>query len=210
MTFIAIIDYGSGNLHSIGKAFEVSSRKFKNTKVKIIKNPEELKEATHIVLPGVGAFYDCIKALKEIPNMIEALEENVLEKKKHFLGVCVGMQILAERSFEHSENKGLSWIKGEVLPIKKSKDLRIPHTGWNSIKVIKDHKVFKGIEEGDDFYFVHSYHFKCVDKKDIAMEVEYGDLLTAAVIRDNIIAVQFHPEKSQDRGLKFIQNFISI
>lgn len=210
MTLVAIVDYGAGNLHSIAKAFELFSGDSEDKEIKVTGNAEDLNKASHIVLPGVGSFSDCITALRRIPNMINNLEENVLGKKKPFLGICVGMQILAEKSSENGENKGLGWIKGRVVPIKQIKGIRIPHMGWNDIKILKNSEVFKDIEDGDDFYFIHSYHVECDDEEDVAMQVEYGELLTAAIIRSNITAVQFHPEKSNTKGLRLIKNFISV
>jgi len=205
---LAIIDYGSGNLHSAAKAFEKESGK---GKVVVTSNAKDLDDATHIVLPGVGAFYDCMTGLLEVKDMFSSLEENVLGKKKPFLGICVGMQLLADKGLEHGENKGFGWIKGKVTPIKpRNKSLKIPHMGWNELKIKGKHPLFDGIKDGDHAYFVHSYHMECKDGGDIKAEADYGGSITAAVANGNIMGVQFHPEKSQETGLKLINNFMKI
>ena len=205
---VAIIDYGSGNLRSAAKAFE---KIITGKKVVVTSSVKELEASSHIVLPGVGAFADCMNGVKEIDGMVEALSEQVLVKKKPFLGICVGMQLLAKKGFEHGEHAGLGWLDATVKKIEpKDKTLKVPHMGWNNLNLKKDSKLFAGIKEGDHAYFVHSYFIECKDSSDVLAETEYGGKVTAAVNKGNIFGVQFHPEKSQELGLKLISNFISL
>ncbi len=205
---IVIIDYGSGNLHSIAKAVEKQSI---GKEILVSNKAADLKNSSHIILPGVGAFADCMAGLKNIPEMIEELSRQVLEKKKHFLGICVGMQLLAEKGLEDGEHQGLGWIKANVVKIKPNdQSLKIPHMGWNNLNIKKDHKIFAGIKNGDHVYFVHSYHMECKENKDIAATVDYGCEITALIILQNIIGTQFHPEKSGETGLKLINNFLCL
>jgi glutamine amidotransferase len=207
---ITIIDYGSGNLHSIAKAFEKQSTA-KGYKIIVSNNPSDLKQASHIVLPGVGAFADCINGLNAIKGMRDELEINVRQKYKPFLGVCVGMQMLADLGMENGIHKGLGWINGEVIKLSPTdKNLKIPHMGWNDLVIKNDHRVLKGIKSGDDVYFVHSYHFNCRNIKDVISVTNYGLPVVAAIAHENIIASQFHPEKSHSTGLRFISNFMEI
>jgi glutamine amidotransferase len=210
MKQVTIIDYGSGNLHSIAKAFEKEGKK-KSFKVVVSDKAEDVLKASHIVLPGVGAFADCISGLEKLTGMKEALTQAVLIDKKPFLGVCVGMQMLADEGLENGSHKGLGWISGKVIPIEpKDKSLKIPHMGWNELNIEKSHPVLNGINSGDHVYFVHSYHFECSDKANILSKVEYGASIVAIIANDNIVAAQFHPEKSQKTGLKFIANFLDM
>lgn len=204
MKNICIIDYGSGNLRSAQKAFEHVAP---DAKVQLTSNPADLKTATHIVLPGVGAFGDCAAGLNAINGMKDEMEEKVLQQKKPFLGICVGMQLLAEKGHEHGTHQGLGWIKGEVKLI-NSNNLPIPHMGWNGLNIKTPHAILQGIES--DVYFVHSYGFNAADLKDIIASTSYGTEITAILARDNIIGVQFHPEKSQDAGLQLLRNFLTI
>jgi glutamine amidotransferase len=210
MKQVTIIDYGSGNLHSIAKAFEKEGRK-KSFKVVVSDNAEEVRKASHIVLPGVGAFGDCIGGLDKLKGMREALEDAVIKQKKPFMGVCVGMQMLADEGLENGSHKGLGWISGKVIPLKpKDKSLKIPHMGWNELRIEKDHPVLNGIKTGDHVYFVHSYHFDCANSKNTLSTVDYGAPVVAVIANENIVAAQFHPEKSQKTGLKFISNFLEM
>jgi len=220
---IAIIDYGSGNLHSAVKAFEyVLDQENLDAKVLLTNNANEVEQADRIVLPGQGAFGDCYKGLSSIEGMIDALQKSVIERKKPFLGICVGMQLLATKGLEYGEHAGLNWIPGEVIPMApKDKFLKIPHMGWNEISCTesgKSHPVLKDIvqstTENDGknvphFYFVHSYMFECKDKDHLLSYANYGGPVTAIIGRDNIIGVQFHPEKSQQTGIRLISNFLS-
>jgi len=202
---IALIDYGSGNLQSAYKALELVSN-CKN-KIFITSNSKDLLKADKIILPGVGAFADCIKGLKSISGMIDVLNEVVLEKKKPFLGICIGMQLLATKGKEKGDHDGLGWIKGKVIKIKKSKKIKIPHMGWNTVKVISKHPILK--RKKFESYFVHSYNFICKNKKNIIATCDYQQKITAIVGKENIIGTQFHPEKSQKIGLEILKNFVS-
>ena len=202
---IALIDYGSGNLQSAYKALELVSN-CKN-KIFITSNSKDLLKADKIILPGVGAFADCIKGLKSISGMTDVLNEVVLEKKKPFLGICIGMQLLATKGKEKGDHDGLGWIKGKVIKIKKSKKIKIPHMGWNTVKVISKHPILK--RKKFESYFVHSYNFICKNKKNIIATCDYQQKITAIVGKENIIGTQFHPEKSQKIGLEILKNFIS-
>jgi glutamine amidotransferase len=204
---VAIIDYGSGNLRSVAKAFEhVADAK----KVHITDTPQPLAEASHIVLPGVGSYGDCMRGLKALSGMIPALCEQVLERKKPFLGICVGMQMLFERGHEHGIHEGLGWLKGEVVPIKCAPPLRVMHMGWNELDIRSAHPLFHGIGKGDHAYFVHSYHARCSNASDLLASVDYGQSLAAVVGQDNIMGTQFHPEKSQATGLQLLKNFLGF
>lgn len=213
-----IIDYGSGNLRSVAKAFEHAKDSPWVEEVVVTNDPVELASASHIVLPGVGAFADCQAGLAAVPGMIEALNEQVIEQKKPFLGICVGMQLMATKGFEHGETAGFDWISGEVVEIKPkdiTKDipgaasLKIPHMGWNELSFKADaHPVLAGFEPGCHAYFVHSYHFAATNPDEVLARIDYGGPVTAMIGRDNMIGTQFHPEKSQHFGLAFIENFL--
>ena len=202
---IALIDYGSGNLQSAYKALELVSNCKK--KIFITSNSKDLLKADKIILPGVGAFADCMKGLESISGMIDVLNEAVLEKKKPFLGICIGMQLLATEGKEKGNHKGLGWIKGKVIKIKKNKKIKIPHMGWNTVKVISKHPILK--RKKFESYFVHSYNFVCRDKKNIIATCDYQQKITAIIGKENIIGTQFHPEKSQKIGLEILKNFVS-
>ncbi|MFQ5623491.1 MAG: imidazole glycerol phosphate synthase subunit HisH [Paracoccaceae bacterium] len=201
-----IIDYGSGNLRSAEKSFQ----RVASAAVEVVSDPGAVRAADRIVLPGVGAFADCRAGLDAIPGMLEALEEAVLGRGVPFLGICVGMQLLADRGREHSvETAGLGWIGGEVVRLAPNDaTLKVPHMGWNALEVIRPHPVLEGIGSGTDMYFVHSYHLEPADPAALVATVEHGQKVTAAVARDNIFGVQFHPEKSQADGLRLIANFL--
>jgi imidazole glycerol-phosphate synthase subunit HisH len=210
---VAIIDYGSGNLHSAAKAFERAAREHGNgVAIKVTAEPEEVAAATRIVLPGVGAFADCRRGLARIPGMIEALEEAVRERGKPFLGICVGLQLMATRGLEHGSTPGLGWIKGEVRAIAPSDaSLKIPHMGWNTLDLARKHALLEGIptgEEGLNAYFVHSYHLVPAEAGVLVASTNYGGPVTAFVAKDNMAGSQFHPEKSQTLGLALIANFL--
>lgn len=207
---VAIIDYGSGNLHSAAKAFERAARDHAiPADIAVTNDPKILRAAEKIVLPGVGAFRDCREGLLSIPGMGEALDDSVRQQGKPFLGICVGMQLLADRGLEHGETPGLGWIGGEVAPIApKDPALKIPHMGWNNLDLRQDHPVLHNLGATLDAYFVHSFHFLPRDPKNLIASVDYGGDLTAAIGRDNILGVQFHPEKSQALGLRLIANFL--
>ena len=203
---IALIDYGSGNLQSAYKSLELAAKYKKKNKVFVTSKSKDLLSANKIVLPGVGTFSDCMKGLKSIPGMIDILNEQVIQKKKPFLGICVGMQLLATEGKEKGNHKGLNWIKGKVVKIKKNKKIKIPHMGWNTVNSISKHPVIK--KKKFETYFVHSYNFICKNKKNILATCDYKQNITAIVGKENIIGTQFHPEKSQINGLKIIKNFL--
>jgi glutamine amidotransferase len=210
---VAIVDYGSGNLHSAAKAFERAARESgQRQSVVVTGDPDTVARAERIVLPGVGAFADCRRGLDEIPGMIDALEQAVRKKGKPFFGICVGMQLMAERGREYRTTPGLGWISGEVDRIAPSNpDLKIPHMGWNTINMLTNHPVADGIPLGADglhAYFVHSYHLKTAHDADLIAQADYGGPVTAIVGRDNMVGTQFHPEKSQRLGLALITNFL--
>jgi len=204
---IAIIDYGSGNLRSVAKAFEHVAT---NHSVLVTNNPRDIEKASHIVLPGVGAFADCMAGLKALPYMVETLTEQVIQKKKNFLGICVGMQMMFERGLEHGEHVGLGWLKGEVVKITtQNSQLKIPHMGWNELTITREHTIMKGIQNGDHAYFVHSYHAKA-KPEDVIATTDYGKPIAAVVGCEHMIGTQFHPEKSQASGLALLANFVKM
>ena len=210
---VAIVDYGSGNLHSAAKAFERAARELNSaTAIKVTSDPAQVAAASRVVLPGVGAFADCRRGLDEIPGMVEALNENVLQRGRPFFGICVGMQLMAERGREYQVTPGLGWIAGEVDRITPSDpNLKIPHMGWNTLNMLRLHPLLEEIPLGPDGlhgYFVHSYELKTTQRADLIAQADYGGPLTAIVGRDNMVGTQFHPEKSQRLGLKLIANFL--
>jgi imidazole glycerol-phosphate synthase subunit HisH len=210
---VAIIDYGSGNLHSAQKAFERAAREAGMTReIKVTSRPEDLRAADHVVLPGVGAFADCRRGLDHVGGMAAALEEAVLREGKPFLGICVGAQLLATRGLEHEVVAGLNWIEGDVASIKPNDPaLKIPHMGWNTLDVQRPHAVLAGIRTGPSglhAYFVHSYQLYAANPASVVATADYGGPVTAVVARDNIVGTQFHPEKSQTLGLMLIANFL--
>lgn len=209
----AIIDYGSGNLHSAQKAFERAAREQGVTDaITVTSDPDVIRCAERIVLPGVGAFADCRAGLQALPGLDAALREAVIERGRPFLGICVGMQLMATRGLEHGESAGLDWIGGDVVAIKPADPaLKIPHMGWNTLDLTRPHPVFDGVATGAKglhAYFVHSFHFAPADSAHVLARTDYGAPLTAAVARDNLVGVQFHPEKSQRLGLALIANYL--
>ena len=210
---VAIIDYGSGNLHSAQKAFERAAREAGlSCEVKVTALPEDVLAADHIVLPGVGAFADCRRGLDAVSGMVEAVSETARKKGRPFLGICVGAQLMATRGLEHETVAGLDWIKGDVATIKPNDSmLKIPHMGWNTLDVRRSHPLLGRIRTGPDglhAYFVHSYQLYADDAGDMVATANYGGAVTAIVARDNIVGTQFHPEKSQTLGLRLIANFL--
>ncbi|MEX0842313.1 MAG: imidazole glycerol phosphate synthase subunit HisH [Xanthobacteraceae bacterium] len=210
---VAIVDYGSGNLHSAAKAFERAAREARlDQPIAVTRDPEAVRRADRVVLPGVGAFADCRRGLDAIAGMVEALEESVRRKGRPFFGICVGMQLMAERGREYEVTPGLGWIAGEVDKIAPADaSLKIPHMGWNTLDALKPHALFKGISlgpQGLHAYFVHSYELKPTERGDLLAQTDYGGPITAAVGRDNMVGTQFHPEKSQRLGLALIANFL--
>jgi glutamine amidotransferase len=206
----AIIDYGSGNLRSAAKAFErAAAESGGGERVIVTSDAASVRAADRVVLPGVGAFADCRRGLAAVPGMEEALDETVRRQGRPFLGICVGMQLMAERGREFETVEGLGWIRGEVVPIRPADPaLKVPHMGWNELRQRRAHPLLEGLAEGAHAYFVHSYRFACADQDDLVAETDYGAPLTALIGRDNIAGTQFHPEKSQATGLRLIGNFL--
>jgi glutamine amidotransferase len=210
---VAIVDYGSGNLHSAAKAFERAARESGHDQpITVTSDPDAVAHADRVVLPGVGAFADCRRGLDEIDGMVEALNETVLQRGRPFFGICVGMQLMAERGREYQVTPGLGWIAGEVDRIAPSDaSLKIPHMGWNTLNMLQAHPLLDEIPLGPDglhAYFVHSYELKTSKHSDLVAQADYGGPLTAIVGRDSMVGTQFHPEKSQRLGLKLIANFL--
>ena len=205
---ITIINYGSGNILSAKQSFaKVIKTENIDADVCISGNPETIKNSTHIVLPGQGAFETCINGLKGIPGMIDELNNSVINKKKPFFGICVGMQLLANNSLENGDHQGLGWVDGtiEKLP---TENLKMPHMGWNSLRVLNKNLKINPIET--DYYFVHSYYFNCTNRENILAETKYGIDFPSIVNKENIYGLQFHPEKSSDQGLDIIKSFIKL
>ncbi len=210
---VAIIDYGSGNLRSAGKAFERAARESGlPARIDVTADPEKVRDADRVVLPGVGAYADCRAGLNAVPGMVEALRESVEQKARPFLGICVGTQLMSTRGLEKSVTEGFDWIKGDVRMIEPSDpDLKIPQIGWNTLDLKREHPLFEGIPTGPDglhAYFVHSYHLAAENAEDVLAVTDYGGPVTAAVVRENKAGTQFHPEKSQRLGLALIANFL--
>ncbi len=197
---VALIDYGAGNLHSVENAL-----KRVGAQVSLVSDADALAQADRIVLPGVGAFAACYEGLASLPGMIDALESRVLRDGAPFLGICVGMQLLATRGLEHGETQGLGWIEGEVLALEPSDKVKVPHMGWNDVMVAED---ASGLVHPGEAYFLHSYAFDVADNAQVAARTDHGGSVTAAVARDNILGVQFHPEKSQAYGLALMERFL--
>jgi glutamine amidotransferase len=210
---VAIIDYGSGNLHSAAKAFERAARDDGLTqKIMVTADPDAVRQAGRIVLPGVGAFKDCRDGLKAVPGMWETLDEQVIQKGKPFLGICVGMQLMASRGLEHEVTEGFDWISGNVSRIEpRGPEFKVPHMGWNTLEVLTPHRLLEGLnlgERGLHAYFVHSYQLLPENLSDVIARTDHGGPITAIVGRDNLAGTQFHPEKSQTLGLGLIANFL--
>ncbi|HVI53105.1 MAG TPA: imidazole glycerol phosphate synthase subunit HisH [Candidatus Sulfotelmatobacter sp.] len=208
---VALIDYGSGNLRSAAKAFEraVAEAGLKQ-QIVVTADPEIVRRAERVVLPGVGAFADCKRGLTSLPGMVEALEDGVVKGGKPFMGICVGMQLLAAWGREHGDHRGLGWIDGEVVPLEPADpSLKVPHMGWNELAFEPGaHPFLAGLKPGQHAYFVHSFHFRAADPAHVLATVEYGGPVAAAIVRANMVGTQFHPEKSQATGLAVITNFL--
>lgn len=199
---IKIIDYGMGNIQSVKNAFELL-----NTKVEIISDPSNIENSDGIILPGVGAFGNAVKNLKE-RKLIEPLKDIVINKKIPLLGICLGMQLLADKSEEWGDHDGLSLISGKIRKIPHKEGLRLPHVGWNEVTIKKKDPLFKNIIDKGSFYFVHSYRFEC-DEKFVLATTDYGHKINAVIRKENIFGIQFHPERSQRKGLYMLSNFVS-
>jgi imidazole glycerol-phosphate synthase subunit HisH len=206
----AIIDYGSGNLRSAAKAFERAAGEIGGDETVVItSDPDEAVHADRIVLPGQGAFAECRRGLAAVPGLEAAIDEAVTVRGRPFFGICVGMQLMADRGREFEVVEGLGWVGGEVVAIEPADpSFKIPHMGWNQLALERSHPVFDGIEQGTHTYFVHSFHLAVANRTDLVATADYAQALTAAVGRDNMVGTQFHPEKSQDAGLRLIANFL--
>lgn len=203
---VAIIDYGSGNLRSAAKAFEHVGK----APVAVTADPEVVARADRVVLPGVGAFADCRRGLHALDGMVDALIDAVVAKARPFLGICVGMQLMATRGLEHGSHDGFDWIEGSVEAIEPADNsLKIPHMGWNDLTLRGEHPLLVDLGSAPHMYFVHSYHLVATDDADVLATVDYSGPVTAVVGRDNLVGTQFHPEKSQAMGLRLIENFLN-
>jgi glutamine amidotransferase len=210
---VAIIDYGSGNLHSAAKAFERAARTLEPPeKILVTSDPDQVWRSDRVVLPGVGAFADCKRGLDAVDGMVQALNETVKVKARPFFGICVGMQLMAEHGREYETVDGLGWIKGVVEKITpQDEHLKVPHMGWNTLNLQRDHPVLERLplgENGRHAYFVHSFHLNAADAADVVARADYGGPVTAVVAKDTMFGTQFHPEKSQRLGLALISNFL--
>jgi glutamine amidotransferase len=202
---IGIVDYGMGNLRSVAKALELLG-----ADTLVSGKPEELAKAEKLVLPGVGAFGDGIANLNST-GLLNFLNEDVLVNKKPILGICLGMQLFAREGFERGRHAGLGWLDSSVQKFQlDTHNLKVPHVGWNEVRFKGDNPIFRGIRNGSSFYFVHSYHMICRNPEDVAATCEYGYEFTAAIRKENIFGTQFHPEKSQDVGLKVLENYMEL
>ena len=208
--YIAVIDYGSGNLKSAAKALETAVNNINSSsKIVVTSDPKTIKQSDKIVLPGQGSFRDCYLGIKKIPGLNETLNEFVLVKKKPIFGICVGMQLFAKTGYESQETKGFGWIDAEVRKINNmNKKLKLPHMGWNQIEFKKDFALFSGLENKSHMYFIHSYELTTKQKDCIVATTNYGNSIVVAVAKENIFGTQFHPEKSQKNGLKILENFL--
>ncbi|MBY0137261.1 imidazole glycerol phosphate synthase subunit HisH [Paracoccus yeei] len=203
---VALVDYDSGNLHSAEKAFALMGRET-GAEVVVTSDPDVVARADRVVLPGDGAFPACRAALDAVPGMVEALQAAVAARAVPFMGICVGMQMLAEVGHEYRDTPGLGWIGGEIEAI-DAPGLKVPHMGWNDLAILRPHPVLEGVSTGDHAYFVHSWQFRVTDPADLLATADYGGPVTAVVGRGNIVGCQFHPEKSQAVGLRIIGNFL--
>ena len=204
---VALVDYDSGNLHSARKALELTGREL-GARIMVTKDPDIVSVADRIVLPGDGAFPACRAALDAVPGLAEALEQAVLRRAVPFLGICVGMQMLASAGHEYRPTPGLDWIPGQVEAIRPP-GLKVPHMGWNDLVIDRPHPLLEGIATGDHAYFVHGWQFRVADPAHLVAHVDYGGPVTAMVARDNIAGTQFHPEKSQQTGLRLLRSFMT-
>jgi glutamine amidotransferase len=202
-----IIDYGAGNVESVLNALSFVKN---NEKFLVSNKPSDIRAANHLILPGVGAFGDCMDGLKSVEGLLPEIRKQVLVEKKPFLGICVGMQVLASMGYENGEYQGLGFINGKVEKIAAQEGLKIPHMGWNEIMLIPNkHQALKDVKNGEHFYFANSYHFICQNENNVLAQVEYGSKLNAIIAKENILGIQFHPEKSGEAGLLILKNFLN-
>lgn len=209
---VTVVDYGSGNLRSVAKAFERAAGDCaEDVRVVVSEDPKDIDTADRVVLPGVGAYGDCCRGVDAVPGLRGSLEAFAVDHARPFLGICVGMQLMADEGVEHGVHKGFGWIGGQVSIIKPTDtSLKIPHMGWNELDFCRSHPVLEGLklDPPPHAYFVHSYAMSVADEKDIVVTADYGGPVTAMIARDNIVGTQFHPEKSQAFGLGFIEGFL--
>ena len=208
---VKIINYGTGNLNSVSKALEVAATEInKKINIKISNKPKDILDSDRIILPGQGSFRQCALAVKNIPGLWDSLNEFVLVKKKPIFGICVGMQLFSEKGYEEQVTDGFGWIKGSVKKIKTTnKDLKLPHMGWNEVNVIKKNDLFVDIKNLSHFYFLHSFAFEAENINDVICTADYEKPVVAALLKNNIFGSQFHPEKSQENGIKLLSNFLN-
>lgn len=210
MSLTVLIDYDSGNLHSAEKAFQRMAAEVGAGEVRVTSRPEDVARADRIVLPGDGAFPACRRALGAFGGLFEAIDQAVTRRAVPFLGICVGMQMLADRGMEYHETPGFGWIGGDVVRIEPgAAGLKVPHMGWNDLVIDRPHPVLDGIVTGDHAYFVHSYQFQVTHPRERLAHVDYAGAVTAIIGRDTMVGTQFHPEKSQATGLRLIGNFLT-
>ena len=209
--YVTIVDYGSGNLNSVSKALEAAAIKInKKINIRISNKPKDIVESDRIILPGQGSYRQCALGVKNIPGLWGSLNEFALVKKKPIFGICVGMQLFSEKGHEEQVTEGFGWIKGPVKKIEiNSKDLKLPHMGWNEVNIIKKNDLFVDIKNLSHFYFVHSFAFEVKDEKAVICTTDYEKKIVAALLKENIFGTQFHPEKSQDNGIKLLANFLN-
>ena len=209
MKKIVIVDYGLGNIRSAEQSLKkIIEEDKQNTEVNIINNAKDLSLASHVILPGQGAFASCMKGLKNIPGMVDELSENILIQKKPFLGICVGMQLLANVGYENGKHTGLGWVSGEIKKMSQN-NLKLPHMGWNEVVIKKENDLIRE-RKTQNYYFVHSYYFECASNENEVATTEYGLNFASVISKENIYGVQFHPEKSSLNGLKLLKNFINL
>jgi glutamine amidotransferase len=209
--YVSIVDYGTGNLNSVSKALEAAAANInKKLSIKISNNPKDILGSDKIILPGQGSYRQCVLGLKNISGLWDSINEFVLIKKKPIFGICVGMQLFSDQGFEEKVTQGFGWIKGSVKKIKlNNKDLKLPHMGWNEVNITKKNDLFADIKNLSHFYFVHSYAFEAGNIDNIVCTTDYEKPITAALLKENIFGTQFHPEKSQENGIKLLSNFLN-
>lgn len=209
--YVSIVDYGTGNLNSVAKALEVAARNIgKTISIKVSNKPKDILESDKIILPGQGSYRQCALGIKNISGLWDSINEFVLIKKRPIFGICVGMQLFSDQGFEEKITSGFGWIKGSVKKIKlNDKNLKLPHMGWNEVNILKKNNLFLDIKNLSHFYFVHSYVFEVENIENIICTTDYEKILVAAVLKENIFGTQFHPEKSQENGIKLLSNFLN-
>jgi len=208
---VVIVDYGTGNLRSVFKSLEVAGKSFNHLRISVSGDPNIVAKADKIILPGQGSYKQCMDSILLIDGLCEELNRFVKIKKKPLLGICVGMQLFSKEGYEEKKTNGFGWVEGIVEKIKlKDRNLKLPHMGWNNLNIIKKHQIFQGIEQNSHFYFVHSYKFSTKNKDKILGTTNYGDDIISCIGDENIFGTQFHPEKSQENGIKLLSNFLKF